>query len=76
MSPVSEHIRAMRETYDPQPAGPKDRWPVLRETEPGELLPNPADPVLSAPASSVGFLLGVAALGLVSLAGAAVAVFA
>jgi len=76
MSPVSEHIRAMRETYDPQPAGPKDRWPVLRESEPGELLSNPADPVLAAPAASVGLVLGIASIGVVALFGAAVAVFA
>jgi len=44
MSPITEHTRAMRETYDPQPVGPQHRQPVLRETRPGELLPVTPDP--------------------------------
>jgi hypothetical protein len=44
MSPITEHTRAMRETYDPQPSGPQHRWPVVRETKPGALAPNTPDP--------------------------------
>ena len=59
MSPITEHTRAMRETYDPQPVGPQHRQPVLRETRPGELLPVTPDPAVGH--DGVGVFIGAVA---------------
>jgi len=55
MSPVSEHIRAMRESYDPQP---HCRWDGTSRPAPlNEALPDTPDPAEGV--SGLGIALGI-----------------
>ena len=74
MSPISEHTRAMRESYDPQPS---HRWNGTSRPAPlDEALPNTPDPAVGANTGSVLMVTAGAALGLVGFGWVVVQVFA